>query len=131
MQWLFCVYFYSNIFFEHLYFILQYSWFTCSSAGKESACNAGDLGSIRGLGRSPGEGKGSPLQYSVHGVPKSHTQLSSFHFHSWFTILCYFQVYSGVIQLYWMHESECMYLFFFQILFPFRVLQDFFFFFQC
>ena len=34
------------------------------SAGKESACNAGDLGSVPGLGRSPGEGKGYPLQYS-------------------------------------------------------------------
>ena len=50
--------------------------------GKESACNAGDLGSIPGLGRSPGEGKGSPFQYSclessmdciVHGVTKSRT----------------------------------------------------------
>ena len=39
--------------------------FPCGSAGKESACNAGDLGSIHGLGRSPGEGKGYPLQYSV------------------------------------------------------------------
>ena len=38
--------------------------FNCGSAGKESACNAGDLGSILGLGRSPGEGKGYPLQYS-------------------------------------------------------------------
>ena len=38
--------------------------FLCGSAGKESACNVGDLGSIPGLGRSPGEGKGSPLQYS-------------------------------------------------------------------
>ena len=56
--------------------------FPCGSAGKESACNAGDLGSIPGLGRSPGEGKGSPLQYSglensmdyiVHGVAKSRT----------------------------------------------------------
>ena len=36
----------------------------CGSAGKESACNARDLGSIPGLGRSPGEGKGYPLQYS-------------------------------------------------------------------
>jgi len=35
--------------------------FPCGSAGKESACYAGDLGSIRGLGRSPGEGKGYPL----------------------------------------------------------------------
>ena len=60
------------------------------SAGKESACNAGDLGSIPGLGRSPGEGKGYPLQYSglessmaciVHGVAKSQTRLSDFHFH--------------------------------------------------
>ena len=51
----------------------------CSSVGKESACDAGDPGSIPGLGRSPGEGKGYPLQYSglensmdsvVHGVPK-------------------------------------------------------------
>ena len=38
--------------------------FPGSSAGKESACNAGDLSSIPGLGRSPGEGIGSPLQYS-------------------------------------------------------------------
>ena len=34
------------------------------SAGKESACNFGDLGAIPGLGRAPGEGKGYPLQYS-------------------------------------------------------------------
>jgi len=61
----------------------------CGSAGKESACNAGELGSIPGLGRSPGEGKGYPLQYFglensmhciVHGVAKSQTQLSHFHF---------------------------------------------------
>ena len=38
--------------------------FPCSSVGKESACNAGDPGSIPGLGRSPGEGNGNPLQYS-------------------------------------------------------------------
>ena len=38
--------------------------FPCGSTGKESACNKGDLGSIPGLGRSPGEGKGNPLQYS-------------------------------------------------------------------
>ena len=59
------------------------------SAGKESACNAGDLGLIPGLGRSPGEGKGYRLQYSglensmdciVHGVAKSRTQLRNFHF---------------------------------------------------
>ena len=38
--------------------------FPCGSDGKESACNAGDPGSIPGLGRSPGEGNGYPLQYS-------------------------------------------------------------------
>ena len=63
--------------------------FPCGSAGKESACNAGDLGSVPGLGRSHGEGKVYPLQYSglenfmgyiVHGVAKSQTQLSDFHF---------------------------------------------------
>ena len=62
--------------------------FPGGSAGKESACNAGDLGSIPGLGRSPGEGKGYPVQYSglensmdyiVHGVTKSRTRLSDFH----------------------------------------------------
>ena len=41
------------------------SWFPGSSAGKEIACNAGDLGSIPGLGRSTGEGIGCPLQYSL------------------------------------------------------------------
>ena len=63
--------------------------FPCGSAGKESACNVGDLGSIPRLGKSPGEGKGYPLQYSgleksmdciVHGVAKSQTRLSDFHF---------------------------------------------------
>ena len=63
--------------------------FPGGSDGKESACNVGDLGLIPGLGRSPGEGKGYPLQYSglensmdciVHGVAKSQTRLSDFHF---------------------------------------------------
>ena len=47
--------------------------FPCGSAGKESVCNAGDLGSIPGLGRSPGEGKGYPLQYSGLGHKESNT----------------------------------------------------------
>ena len=47
--------------FLHIDFV---SCFPCGSAGKESACNVGDLGSIPGLGRRPGEGKGYPLQYS-------------------------------------------------------------------
>ena len=54
--------------------------FLGGSAGKESTCNAGDLGLIPGLGRSPGEEKGYPLQYSglenstdyvVHGISES------------------------------------------------------------
>ena len=44
-------------------------WMPCGSAGKESACNVGDLGFTPGLGRSPGEGKGYPLQYSCLGNP--------------------------------------------------------------
>ena len=68
--------------------------FPSGSGGTESACNVGDLGSIAGLGRSPGEGNGNPLQYSflensmdggawwatVHGVTKSRTLLSDFTF---------------------------------------------------
>ena len=43
--------------------------FPSGSASKESACNAGDAGSIPGLGRSPGEGNGNPLQYCCLGNP--------------------------------------------------------------
>ena len=61
---------------------LVYLDFPCGSTGKESACNTGDLGSIPGLGRSAGEEKGYPLQYSgmensmdciIHGLTKSWT----------------------------------------------------------
>ena len=64
--------------------------FPHSSASKESACNARDPGSVPGSGRSDGEGKGYPLQYSglensmdciVHGFTKSQTQLSDCHLH--------------------------------------------------
>ena len=88
-----------NIYFIYKYviFILKYFIYIIfiiylglpyGSAGKESACNAGDLGSIAGLGRSPGEGNGYLLQYSglvysmdytVHGVTNSWTRLSDFH----------------------------------------------------
>ena len=68
--------------------------FPGGSDGKESACNAGDMGLIPGLGRSPGEGNDYPLQYSglensmdrgtwqatVHGVTKNWTRLSNFHY---------------------------------------------------
>ena len=62
--------------------------FPCGSVGKEFTCNMGDLGSIPGLGRPPGEGRGYPLQYSalensmyciVYGVAKSQTLLSDFY----------------------------------------------------
>ena len=43
--------------------------FPHNSVGKESACNAGDLGLIPGLGRSPGEGNGNPLQYPAWKIP--------------------------------------------------------------
>ena len=70
------------------------SQITGGSEVKTSACNAGDPGSIPGLGRSPGEGNGNPVQYSclenpmeggawwatVHGVAKSRTRLSNFTF---------------------------------------------------
>ena len=45
-------------------YLSYYTSFPCGSAGKESACSAEDLGLIPGLGRSPGEGKGYPVQYS-------------------------------------------------------------------
>ena len=82
---------------EGIGYLLQYS---CGSAAKESACNAGDRGLISRLGRSLGEGKGYPLQYSglgntmeciVHGVTKNRIQLIDFHFHfqsnPWFLTL--------------------------------------------
>ena len=68
---------------------LVFLGFSGGSVGKESTCNVGDLGSIPGLGRSPGEEKGYPFQYSglensmdciVQGVAKSQTQLNNFHF---------------------------------------------------
>ena len=76
----------------HNHQALQTMGFPCSSVGKESACSTGDPGSIPGLGRSPREGNGNPLQYSclensmdrgawwaiVHGVTKSRTQLSNY-----------------------------------------------------
>ena len=65
--------------------------FPGDSEGKESTCNAGDLGSIPELGRSSGEGIDYPFHYSglensmdciVYGIAKSQTQLSYFHFTS-------------------------------------------------
>ena len=80
--WPFC---WSNLILTH--FALLFGGFSGCSTGKESALNAGDLGSIPGLGSSPGEGNGNPLQYSVQRIPwttvnevtKSWKQLSHFH----------------------------------------------------
>ena len=87
-------------------------WFKglpCSSADKESACNAVDPSSIPGLGRSTGEGKGYSLQYSVlensmdsivHGVTNSQTWPSSFH------IIWYFCPYRSTLTLYMFFSSS-------------------------
>ena len=82
------LYIYTCIKYTHTY---THTWgFPSDSDSKESTCNAGDIGSIPGLGRPPGEGKGYLLQYSglensmnciVHGVAKSQTRLRDFHFH--------------------------------------------------
>jgi len=80
---------------EILMVLLHSKGFPGGSVGKVSACNEGEPCLIPGLGRSSGEGNGNPLQYSclknsmdrgawwatVHGVTKSWTQLSNWHFH--------------------------------------------------
>ena len=80
----------------HIFIYEKQLGFPGGSSGKESACSAGDLGSISGLGRSPGEGNSYSLQYSWlensmdrgawqaadHGVAKSQAQLSKLLFHS-------------------------------------------------
>ena len=104
--------------------------FSGGLAGKESACNARDLGSIPGLGRSPGEGKGYPIQYSglensmdytVHGVAKSQTRLSDFHFTS-LSLSCFMEglsrhagllsteLFFKILQALW-YRSQCPYRF--------------------
>ena len=77
--------------------------FPCGPAGKESSCNAGDLGSVPGLGRSPRDGKGYPLQYygletsmDCIGVAKHQTQVSDFHFHFPHPRHC-----QGRLQMFW------------------------------
>ena len=77
-----------NLIFILYWSIVDFFGFPDSSLSKESACNAGDPGSIPGLGRSTGERKGYPLQYSglgnsmdctVLGIAKSQTELSDVH----------------------------------------------------
>ena len=80
-------------------------YFPGGSDGKACAYTAGDLGSIPGWGRSPGEGNGNPFQYSclenpmdggarwatAHGVAKSRTRLSDFTF-TFTCILCFVEM---------------------------------------
>ena len=83
-------YIHSDMNINILYIIYwNFSDFPGVSASKESTCSAGDLDSIPGLGRSPGDRNSYPLQYSglenpmdciVHGVAKNQTQRSNFHF---------------------------------------------------
>ena len=94
----FCDYIHVLLYRVFFFFGNVFSWFlrvffegfSFSSVNKESACSTGDLGSIPGLGRSPGDGNGNPLQYpclenlmdtgawwaAVHGVAKSRARLS-------------------------------------------------------
>ena len=79
-----------NKYINKIYLLKHFKDFPGGSDGKESACNAGDLGLIPELGSSPGGGHGNPLKYSclenphgqkslvciVHGVTKSRTRLS-------------------------------------------------------
>ena len=87
--------------------------FPCGSAGKESDCNA-HLDWVPGLGRSPGERKGYPLQYSglencmdwiVHGVAKSQTRLNNFHFPFTFTMSCVFRACFSQLRNWHRHTS--------------------------
>ena len=82
--------------------LIDANYYSCNAlprwfSGREFTCNAEDVGSIPGLGRCPGEGKGYALQYSVlqnsmdrivHGVAKSQTRLSDFHFHMTIMPIC-------------------------------------------
>ena len=97
-----------------MYLLLKYCWFMGfpgGASGKETAWNAGDKSLIPGMGRSPGEGNGNPLQYSCLENPHGQrslvgyspwgrkesdtTESLSMHAHSWLTV---FQGYSKVIQ---------------------------------
>ena len=103
--------------------------FPYDSSGKEFACNAEDLDSIPRLGRSPGEGKGYPLQYSglensivfcnivIHRITESWTWLSDFHFH--FIYICSFffiynLIYLSFFVMFWLiclkvNDSACLF----------------------
>ena len=98
--------------------ILQSKGLPGVSAGKESPCNAGDLGSIPRLGRSPGEGSSYPLQYSglensmdciIYGIMKSQTQLSDFHFIALPCVYSFFHVVSIQSSVFCAFYINCRY----------------------
>ena len=107
---------------------------------QESACNASDAGSIPGLWRSPGEGKGYPLQYSglensmdciVHGVAKSRTLLSNFHtiyiyIHTFFFRYILFYLYFLLLDYMFFYIYENIYIFFFRSFSIICIFKDFF-----
>ena len=94
-------------------YIHIYMGFPGGSVGKESACNAGDLGSIPGLGKCPGGGHGNPCQYSglenpmdrgawraaVHGVTRSRTQLIDYAQHIYIHTHFYTNKYDNYINI--------------------------------
>ena len=102
----------------HMYF----TGFPGGSDGKESACNAGDLGSISRSGIFPGEGNSNPLQDSclgnpmdrgawqttIHGVTRRQTQLSNWHFH--FLSMYFRIIFSSSIfkKSQWHFEKDCL-----------------------
>ena len=90
--------------------------FPCGSAGKRICLQCRRLGFYPGLGRSPGEGKGYPLQYSglknsmdytVHGVTKSQTQLDNFHFQATKAWMMHGQ-WPGKLQLFLFYDWAAM-----------------------
>ena len=105
-----------------LYQIYSCMGFPCGSAGNEPACNAGDLGSIPELGRSPGEGKGYPLQYSgretsmdciIHGITKTWTRLSNFY---WVSPCLYTYIHFDNVKILSYKFIQCAYKFWFDII---------------
>ena len=93
---------------------IYHTGFPCGSAGI-ICLQEGDLGSVPGLGRSSGGGNSYPLQYSglensmdciVHGVTKSQTWLSDFHFHFGYTTICssiFWWMYNWIVSTFFMH----------------------------
>ena len=95
------IYYMYNVYYHDKYLwnddkVRYHMGFPGSSAGKESACNVGDLGSIPGLGRSPGEENATHssilawrIPWTVHGLAKSQTRRSDFHFHFTLSVSVY------------------------------------------